>query len=389
MLKEQLLAGRSQYRRIFCFWIVLFIIACVNVGVIVYNLDSLNINVDLDVNANGLPVAYGGAKAEQMFYDMEELANDIHNHNVMKDQFWRRVHESTDNGLVDSLKDKMHDAEYYLTQKMYLFQQKMKLWRQSMYTRYESNHSQFTLLCRRIWVWLCSVFQVIIQEESNLIKKLYMDMQHENVALRIQLLQLFQKNKFLAQSLKSTDKEGYLVLTQLENTVESLKLENQNLDNRIQGLLGTCVCGNVYNVRAASYLDYELTKCTTALDQCLTGSSVDIDNSYFDDINNNDIEDGYFNSLQGLSVKEVKEVKEVKNQNAKQIYLQEKEEEEEEEQDDDDERVEQDEKAMDEENGVVSNDACLFYMEVADKCIAEKGKFLCKHTFDDVFENCN
>ena len=98
--------------------------------ILLTNLGLLGMNIFVEVDTNMGDVATRiGRRSQQMIYDLENLANQIHEDNVVKELYWKSL-EQTEGGIVEDIKTKYHDIEYQITQKVYMLQQKIKTWKE-------------------------------------------------------------------------------------------------------------------------------------------------------------------------------------------------------------------------------------------------------------------
>ena len=125
----------------------------------------------------------------------------------------------------------------------------------------------FIVMIKKVWAKIIGIFSIVRAEQVEELNAL----RYENVGLRVQLLQLHQKNAILSNKFEGVDQEGFLVVQQMEKMMSDLQERNAQLESAMQVMLGSCQCGKRYNAQALEILEYQLHKCNNALDECLTG----------------------------------------------------------------------------------------------------------------------
>jgi len=226
------------------------------------------------------------------------------------------------------------------------------------HTHYQQTKSSFIRFCQMIWDTVMGLVDMVGYRHLSSSGSRLSDMDHENVGLRVQLLQLHQKYNFLSNQFRNTDEEGYMVLMQQQNLIEDLQTEKSQLSNQISTMFGTCQCGGAYETRAAAFLDYELKQCTYALDQCLSNLGTDNTNIY-----------------QKEKLVIIDEIYEEQDSN----HL---------DHSDDSDNLDTNSQPSGTKPFDVDQGVCDFLKAVADNCIVELGPENCEDAFYNVEQNC-
>lgn len=361
----ELCKTRDQYRVLFGAWCIVALLATCNVGVMVstmtdggggggggYGATGATVVFDVDGHPTGRPSDVGGSRAREMYYHLEHLAEEIYDDNVAKDTFLQSHIGDADEWTAEA-KAQFYEMQFRLSQKSYLYVQKLRECKDAMIAQVEATRSSFVRMCyavcEAVWSEVSAFFAWLTGADGD-----YVELRRENVALRVQLLQLHQKHQFLQKQFYGSDEEGYMVMMQQEGIVDELQKENWALSKRIEGLLGTCVCGNAYHTRAAAVIDYELKQCTHALDQCLGHMGGG----------------GGFDGFDGFDGHEAVEEFDGDGASYAASY---------------DASYDEGELPADFD---VDEGVCDFFINLADACIVEKGEAECGPIFEDVRANC-